>query len=328
MISYTQAQAHYNKCQAPKHSKKWLAMPDSPRYLSNVSMTHYGIHKKTDGTIYYRLYDTNLVTLSPPNENGEYQVDIKYVNTQTTSKFMWWHGLHYNSFDVEEGKRVLVPYVHKGGWRDALTTARLVFDASDKLIVDSSWHEPIYTKVSSPEDKAKRKYIRQSIKNLVMLNEFRLPMYRDNAKVESNLGQPFATARGAGPTASYNLRRYINTKLSEVRDPLNFNFSSDEFIELFMEAGQDVFNVLASQRAYKEGRIKWISKWQKTQEEIDELYRIQRLEHSEVINGISGEDFNRSFVNMLLNLFHLKEGTDYKDWGQFRDTLPYKWFVK
>jgi hypothetical protein len=114
MIDYQQALARYERATAPVRSTKWLVMPDNPRYLTNVSQTHYGIHKKDDGTIYYRLYTTNIATFSPPDENGEYKVEIRYVSTTTTNNFLWLYGLSYYSLTTTDNKNVVVPYVQSG----------------------------------------------------------------------------------------------------------------------------------------------------------------------------------------------------------------------
>ena len=329
MISYSKALEIYNKCKAPKRSKRWLSMPDNPRYLHNVGATHYGIHKTADGVIYFRLYSTNLVTLYPPNENGEYRVDVRYVHTQTTHKFMWWWGLHYDNLNTNDGRCVAVPYVSVKRWQDGNPTAKLVFDASDKLIVDKSWHEPIYTKVSSAEDKVKRKIIRQAIKNLVTLNEFRLHTFKENCQLHQYLGQPFGTSYRNMPMGIGNLESHIKYAMRDNGDDLSqFDFNDNKFIELFMDAGQDVFNILASNRVYRAGLFKWVSTWNKTQAEIQDINRKQIEERVPVIKEISGEEFNKSFVNRLLSLLSVKTGTALKDWGQFPNKLPNKWYTK
>lgn len=334
MISYSRALEVYNNSKAPKRSNTWLSMPDSARYLHNVRATHYGIHKTADGAIYFRLYSTNLVTLYPPNENGEYRVDVRYVHTQTTRKFMWWWGLDYDNLNTNDGRCVAVPYVGVTHWRDGDPTAKLMFDASDKLIVDKSWHEQIYTKVSSAEDKVQRKMIRQAIKNLVTLNEFRLHTFKENCQVHQYLGQPFGTSYRNMPMGIGNLESHIKYALRDnaMRDNgydlSQFDFNDNKFIELFMDAGQDVFNILASHRVYSAGLFKWVSRWNKTQAEIQDMDRKQIEERVPVINEISGEELNKAFVNRLLSLFGVKEGTALKDRGQFPNKLPNKWYTK
>jgi len=327
MISYTDALNKYNKAQAPKHSRRWLNMPDHARYLRGVGMTHYGIHQRDNGEVYYRCYDTELVKFYPPNEQGEYKVEVKFVNTPTTTMFLDNHRLNYGYLETSCGKTVYVPYVQSGGYRTAAVTASLVFNASNKLILDKSWHEDIYTKISSTEDKRKRKHLREAIKHLVMLNEFRLPQYKSDATLDGNLGMPFGTGYKE-PFSFQELRRVISSESNGMLDVGSFNFNSDRFIHAVMLAGQDVFNILASQRGYALNAFRYFYRHGKSAEELAEHDNMIRLLHNQVIESVSPEDFNKSFTNKLLSVFNIKQGTTLKAWGQFRDKLPHKWYTK
>jgi len=327
MISYDQALAVYNKAKAPKRSKPWLAMPDNARYLKDVGATHYAIHKKADGTIYFRLYSTNIATFFPPNENGEYRVDVTYANTQTTSRFMWWWGLHYHTLDTTCGKRVAVPYVSDVWGVNAPPTATLLFDASGKLILDKSWHREIYTKVASPEDKAKRAHLRKGVESLLTLNEFRLQSFKEGVTLDSNLGRPFGTGYRNQPHGIDLLASHIKGALRVV-DLEHFDFNDNQFIEVFMNAGQDVFNVLASRRVYNAQLFGWISAWNKSQAEIRALEQERFMKQQPFIDSITHEDLTKSFTTLLLKFFNIKVGSDLKDWGQFPNKLPNKWYIK
>jgi hypothetical protein len=68
--------------------------------------------------------------------------------------------------------------------------------------------------------------------------------------------------------------------------------------------------------------------WNKTPEEIAEMKAGQRRKCQATIDDISADDFNKSFVNKLLSLFHVKQGSQLKAWGQFREKLPHKWYTK
>jgi hypothetical protein len=329
MISYDQALAVYNKAKAPKSSQRWLKMPDSARYLKDVNATHYAIHKKADGTIYFRLYSTDVAVFYPPNENGEYKVDCTYASTQTTHGFMWWWQLHYDHLETTCGKRVAVPYVSDVWGVNAPPTAKLVFDVSGKLILDKSWHREIYTKVVSAEDKVKRAHLRKGIHSLLTLNEFKLQSYKENVTVDAYLGKPFGTGYRNTPHGIDTLASHIRGALRVV-DIEHFDFNDDAFIGDFMNAGQDVFNVLASQRLYKATPrlLGYLSTWQKTPAEIQALQQERRMQQQPIIDSITHEDLTKSFTALLLKLFNIKVGSDLKDWGQFPNKLPNKWYIK
>jgi hypothetical protein len=58
--------------------------------------------------------------------------------------------------------------------------------------VEKSWHHDIYTRVSSQEDKDKRKHVRNQVDTLTTLMLLKLEDYRDNCVLDRDFGRPFA----------------------------------------------------------------------------------------------------------------------------------------
>jgi hypothetical protein len=219
-------------------------MPDSPRYLRNVSADHMGIHKTSDGAIYYRLYNINVATFYPPEADGTRKVEMRYYSSQTTNIFMYEQGLNYHELQTTEGKTVRVPYVASWDRESGHTPSATLWFTSDGLLIkDKSQHKDIYTFKSSTEDKEKRKQFKTKLDTLMTLAMFRLPEYRANVDIKEELGQPFGTAWRNAPI---EIRRFEET----ARDLGADNTEDPRYIESFLDLGQAVFNISASHKVY------------------------------------------------------------------------------
>jgi hypothetical protein len=324
MITYEHALQRYENSKAPTRSKKWLNMPDSPRYLRNVSADHMGIHKESaTGAIYYRLYNTQVAKFYPPEPNGDYKVVTNYYASQTTNIFMYENGLNFSELETTEGKRVRVPYVPSWDRAEGIhkPSAVLWFNKDHKLITKLSQHRDIYTFKSSDEDKAKRKEFKKKVDVLMTLAMFRLPEYRANVEINSSLGEPFGTAWRISP-------RQIDEFAKVIRNVGSGNTEDPRYIEAFLDMGQAVFDILASHRVYNyvpederwQGSL--FRTWNKTAEQIKEMHDKQR----EIASEVTAEEFKKSLTNRILSMVNLKTGTVKTAWGQFMDTLPRKSF--
>ena len=323
MRTYEEAVAQYEKCKAPTRSTKWLSMPDKPRYLRNVSADHMGIHKTSDGAIYYRLYDTKVAIFYPPTPDGTRYVETNYYASQTTNIFMWENDLNYHELSTTDNKVVKVPYVPSWDRSQGQHTpsATLWFDDTGKLIVGKSWHKDIYTYKSSAEDKQKRKDFKKKLDTLMTLAMFRLPEYRANVKIESDLGQPFGTAWRNAPI---EIRRFDEVVMKLGAD----STEHPEYIEKFLDLGQAVFNISASHKVYNfipEGE-RWqgslFQMWNKTPEQTAEHVKKQH----ELAEEVTAEEFKKAMTSRLLGVASLKTGTVKTPWGQFMESLPRKSF--
>ena len=184
MKTYENALSHYNNCQAPtKRAKQWLRKPDNARYLTRSGDTHKSIHKTNDGTIYYRLYNTDIATFYPADEQGHYKVVMNYYNSQTTDNFMYKFGLRYShNIQTTAGDTVVIPQVPARG--DFDHSAVLFFDEDWRLVKERSKHRDIYTYKSSEEDKAKRKVFKEKLDTLITLACINIGQYKENVTID------------------------------------------------------------------------------------------------------------------------------------------------
>jgi hypothetical protein len=320
MKCYEDALRHYNARPVPPRSKKWKEMADNARPLKRTGETQKGIHMMEDGTIYYRLYDTNIMTLHPRHPDGSALIEIRYCNSPTTSNFMSDFGLWFGYLATTEGKNVCVPAVQtRYSGRGYGLSATLVFDKDDRLIVNESWHAPIYTKVMSEEDKQQRKHIVQQLDSLFTLTMFRLADFKANATVDNDKGAPFSNGghNYYSPTTVQKLQDYV------VSERFNIDILHEgDFIQLCMEAGQHIFDVLASKRCYTDECISYA--WARKND--PERAAKDDAKAREIIDAITPEDYVKSFKATILRMFRVG-GNARKDWGQFRESLPSKWFA-
>ena len=315
MQSYAQALALYNSRPIPPRSKKWKEMADNARPLRRTGDTAKGIHMTSDGVIYFRLYDTNIATLYPPQVDGTYRVECRWYDSQTTRGFMSDFGLYYTWLLTTDDTRVSIPLV-PSSHLSSRPCADLTFTANDKLIVSRSWHADIYTATSTPEDKQRRKDFKAKLDTLTTLAMFKLENYRANARLEADYGRPFAGG-WRNPQSLLALEVHIRDgRYRSDTDAEDYDFDDSGFIEKLLEAGQGVFDVLASKRAYAEDLFDYAHRRNpEMQQQIADRKR-------QIISDITPEDFSKSLHNKLLSLFNLKKGSDRKAWGQFQPTLP------
>ena len=320
MRTYEQALQHYEHSKAPVRSAKWKKYPDNPRYLNGVSNWHKGIHKEeATGAIYYRLYNTNVAKFFPPLPDGTRKVEMTFYSSQLTSIFMYDYGLHYQNLTTTEGKIVLVPYV-QSGYQCAEPSATLWFTAGGMLIVDKSKHLDIYTYKSSAEDKQRRKEFKNKLDTLITLAMFRLEEYKAHATFKEAFGAPFGSQYREPPSIT-NFKQYIKTTNS-------FDTDNPEYVNNFLDLGQGVMDILASKRIYsyvpKDER--WSGSlfhtWGKKPEEMD----ANNLTMRKICNEITAEEFKKSLVNRVLDTVNMKTGSVKTALGQFKDSIPHKFY--
>jgi hypothetical protein len=320
MRTYEQALQHYENSKAPKRSEKWKHYADNPRYLNGVSNWHKGIHREdATGAIYYRLYNTEVAKFFPPLPDGTRKVEMMYYSSQLTSIFMYAYGLHYYNQTTTEGKQVCVPYVQAP--YNSEPSATLWLTAEGMLLVDKSKHLDIYTMKSSAEDKQRRKDFKIKLDTLLTLAMFRLDEYKDHATFKNDYGAPFGS-QYKEPITVTNFKHYIKTTNS-------FDTDSPEYVNAFLDLGQGVMDILVSNRIYNyapEGD-RWAGSlfhtWGKTPAEID----ADNLTMRNICNEITADKFKKSLVNRVLDTVNMKTGSVKTPWGQFKDTIPRKFYT-
>lgn len=328
MKSYQQALDHYNTINKPPRARYWNTgdgKRDNGKPLRRTAESHMAIHKTDDNIIYYRLYDTHVATFYPPEADGSYKITTKYVPTQTTGIFMDTYHLNYYTQTTTEGESVAIPYVQHGSWRENdKVTATLYYNKDHALIKERSSHQDVYTMVSSPEDKAKRKELRDKVEHLITLALFKLPQLKEDATIEECLGQPFATSYRNSPREVDHLKQHLKRHDLDIND--------NYFVESFMGALQGAFDLYASKVCYDAGLFKWKSFWDlPNMEEREEAHKQYKLDQQEkrlaMVNDLAPDGFKKSLTNMLLSATNTKVGSVKKPWGQFMNKLPRKWIA-
>ena len=319
MISYAQALSLYNSRPIPPRSKKWKEMPDNARPLSRTGDSHKGIHMTDSGTIYYRLYDTNITTLYPPQADGSYIVECNWYDSITTNKFMHDFGLHYTRLETIDGEHVRIPQVPT---TYASPHAHLTFTADDKLVTHRSRHADIYTATSTPEDKQARAEFRQKLDTLLTLAMFKLDHYKREVTIEEDYGKPFSSGYRQ-PESIRELESCVqDMQYAEKSRGVEIDVNDQEFIEKLLAAGQGVLDVLVNRRIYDaDAYVGW---HHKNKPEYAALALEIAAKQLQIIEDVTPEDFRKSLVNKLLSLFNIKQGTARTAWGQFQTTLPRK----
>jgi hypothetical protein len=295
-------------------------MPDNARPLKRTAYDHYGIHRRTeDNAIIYRLYGTNVATIYPPNADGNTLVECCYYDSPLTNNFIWQQGLTYYRLTTTEGKEVLVPYVHSdapyGDPKPA--TAKLMMDKDGRLIVDQSWHADIATRVSTTEDKAKRKELAKQLDGFMMLIGLRIEQYRANCTLDSKYGAPFM---GEYEQPSSIRNAPDPRELEDYAEDMSKILDNHDLLEQLVEMGQGVFDILASTRAYGDGLLGY---WAPRKMAAEELQAAK----SKVIKEVNTEDFLKSYRSRLQKLVGIEEGSGFKIHGQFRESIPRKWYI-
>lgn len=321
MLSYEQALARYEGAYNPPRSKKWKAMPDNARPLDSTSYFHYGIHKREDGVIYYRLYDTNIATFYPPDAEGYTKVEMSYYNSQTTNTFIYKYGLYYFSLHTTDGKEVQVPYVPQYYAKEqGHEHSAVLYFKNNLLDVSKSHHADIFTNTSSAEDKQKRKDFKKKVDVLVTLAMLRLEDYKYNATFDDDYGMPFGTAYNT-PTPINDFAHIINVVGKEETE-------NPRYIEAFLNMGQAVFNILANKRIYAyipEGE-KWQGSLYRTWNAKAEVIEANRKMMREIADQVNADDFRKSLTNKVLDMVGIKEGSERTAWGQFQSKVPRKFY--
>jgi hypothetical protein len=102
-------------------------------------------------------------------------------------------------------------------------------------------------------------------------------------------------------------------------EDINAAMNNPNVIDNLVEMGQGVFDILASKRAYEAELLGWYAS-RAHPNGVDEA------KHA-LLMGVSTEDFLKSYRSRLQKLVGIKEGSGFKIHGQFRESIPRKWYV-
>lgn len=197
--NFRKAEQHFSDKKKPR-SARWA---DNARPLYNTASTHYSLVKVNEDTYDLVNYRTSLVRYFRPTNEG-YEVWLRGWASNTSWSFLDQHGwaTWYRGTHTQDRKRVKVPLnpyaagdaVINGiqipdGW-----SAVLYFNADGFLDLTRSAHRPVYRKVSSDEDIAKRAQFRANMGVLLDGIMFRLPSYHEAADLNSRKTRAFREA--------------------------------------------------------------------------------------------------------------------------------------
>jgi hypothetical protein len=159
----------------------------------------------------------------------------------------------------------------------------------------------------------------KQLDTLFTLSTFRLADFKANATVDNDKGAPFTN--GGHNYYSTTTVQTLQDYVTEQRMSLDI-LHEGEFIKLCMDAGQHIFDVLASKRCYAAECISYA--WARKHD--PELAARDDAQAREIIDAVTPEDFVKSFKATVLRMFRIG-GNARKDWGQFRESLPSKWYA-
>jgi hypothetical protein len=179
--TYDAARLHFARTPAPKAKRRGSSVwSDNQRPLDDERKHHYRIEHHTypertsfsgepiPAQDFYDvcLYSTCMVRYHRPEENGDRRIDYTNHSTNLSKQFMWRMGFGPElALSLPGEVRVLAPVAYK----ELGTT--IWYDEDRYLIKEKSHHAPVYKYVSSPEQKAWRKTLKDSTRNLVTLFE-------------------------------------------------------------------------------------------------------------------------------------------------------------
>ena len=260
--NYKEADNHFIDTRKPPRSKKW---DENERPLKNVSAYHYRLIRHRGGEFYdVVLYNTTMARFYKPTAEGHERRLYMGHYSQTSTSFM--HTVVYVSpvtympvqpierpyYRWDEKDKKVAVFIGQGkriGDDMGMDySADLWFDANDLLLVDKSRALDAHRLVSTEEDKAKRKELRQLMEGYAMLMAMRLPEFlNDDTTISSRDTWPFSAVR----SNNFDLGEFVNAvKLGEQ--------PTERHIQALVEYTENAVGVLASRRAADLVTLPWV----------------------------------------------------------------------
>lgn len=311
MYNYQHFDNLYNKTRKPPRSKKYA---ENQRPLRRVPESWLMLQKDPHSYV-VKIGSTEVARYFQPDEHGNYEVAIRGLHATYDIHLMWkFTGIYSRmTLATTTGETVEVPLNPFYKDQDKDFSAVLCFNSSDQLIVEKSWHSDVYKKVSTNEDKDKRKTLKAHLDAYVTLQMFKLATLKDNATVEQDLGAPFAE-EGLKYQKQCEMRDYLQSVPSCLDSPA--------FASLFDEVAQDVFNMLASKKVYNiEQRLFWTAHGYYGSKNPDEKEQAQG-KIDEIVDTITPDELKKSLIHRLMKYTNLTKGSQKVALPQFGNTLP------
>lgn len=259
--NYTEAHNHFIDTKKPPRSKKW---DENERPLKNVSAYHYRLIRHRGGEFYdVVLYNTTMARFYKPTAEGHERRLYMGHYSQTSTSFM--HTVLYVSpvtymavqpierpyYRWDEQDKKVAVFIGEGkriGDDMGMDySADLWFDANDILLVDKSRALDAHRLVSTAEDKARRKELRQLMEGYATLMAMRLPEFlNENTRVSSHDSVPFQKIRAD----DRGLKEFVNAvKLGEQ--------PTERHIEALVQYTANAISALAARRASDFANLPW-----------------------------------------------------------------------
>ena len=323
---YNQAARYFEETKKPR-TVKW---GEDERPLYNTRSYHYRIVKGSDiGGKYFDLvlYSTSMIRYYEPNVFNEHRVLVRGHGSTASHSFLWHHGMGMgkllNVVDAQgrlrEGRLLLNPDAYKAtdhgvphGW-----SADLLFtdDNLRNLDLTRSRHIPCYKAASSPEDKAKRKQLKQTVDHWIELLGYRLDEYlnteiaADKWQIQRS-GEAFTSA---ADLLSWKEQDAIRHALKNALDGDDQGAMSDEdFVNAMTKLGHAVVTHLQGVRERQTD-----AKWD---------YQTRTFIPQKPLEPVTRADFRKSMESHLISLLGLKTGSARVDIGQFPESIPRRWW--
>ena len=346
--TYAQAEAWFNKTRYPERSKKWLPYQ---RPLRNTRSHHLRIEQRSvhDVPCYdLILYQTPVIRLFKPNDQGEQAVWLQSFNSVSTIQFMWCMGW-YDRMTMEDtvGNKLSVPVstqsrVALDVWDDTFTT-KLVLNNGGYVMPDRSAHIPYMRKSSSATHRAKRKQMREDLSMVYDMLEMQYQSFISGIRIDSREGEPFQP-RSQRFTLDFVIQEKIRTDGIRSLDP-------DDMTHLMTFASNtchDIAQSIVNRRAdafeypafdftpYEHGDWHQRSRGYDVRLERDRGLRLNGeapndgnlvSEHTPEVQACltpTWDDIKKAIDLEFQHIAQLKSGDTYKPYPQFMFKLPRK----
>lgn len=301
----------------PPRSKKYA---ENQRPLRRVSEAHLMLQRDPHSYV-IKINGVEVARYFDPEPNGDYQIALRGLYGTYDINLMYQFTQMYSRkhFITDTGAEVEVPLnpFYKEQGKDF--SAVLTFTSSHQLIVEKSWHADVFKLVSTSDDKAKRKSIKDQLDAFITLQMFKLPTLKDNAKVDADQGAPFSEDRLSYGDQN-DLLSALRLDTVPVHDPA--------FLQLFDRVSQSAFDTLASKRIYSvNNRLLYAVSSYWGNRNPEEKAKAE-VEVREIINAITPEEHKKSLVSKLMKYAGKREGTQAVALPQFANKLPNKLILK
>ena len=335
VYGYPQAHRHFEGTRKPR-THRW---DETQRPLYNTASHHYRLERSAtlcaDGMPeYYQAvhYDTPLARFYRPNEDGSYEVWVRYWNSTTSKNFLQRvTGFYPGRIMRDEiGLDVHIPLSPHSVAYSAPTgvfvpnewSAVLTFNADRKLIRSRSAHKPVFRRVTSTDRKSERARLTALFKPYVDVLMLSLPSIHSDPdmKVAIDDGRPFKSAH------------LSSIKMSAVQAFHHFVVSGAT--EMSEQAFDGMRRILFA--VYRFSYAKWAYDYQGPDatcslpgDSVWKAFRSwQPIPIPNNLPVLPEARVRPAFMKVLLDYCHTGHGDDREDLGQFPEHLPRTYYYQ